>query len=334
MCGILGVCLDIKATRTFSDMERMKLNFAELLVSSQARGRDAAGAYVVNKNSDVIYFKAPMTASDLIDTDSFWKMLNDYVGENTVAIIGHTRAATTGSPKCNDNNHPVVDLPIIGVHNGVIRNHLELGRQYKKSAEVDSAAIMALLRVKSGKKPLTVETMTKNLHKLDGPFAIAVADTRKPDSVYLARNGNPVVFHRDRSAGLLWFASTEAILRDGLELYATDKVFEMPGNSACRIDSKAVRRKLKFQVLKSASSTAKSAAVTPMKFPSATVRKPSNAAILGEGRRSAYKVPSRGNYHREPQVQCGKCGTAIYTVFMGSTPVETCGCKPLRTLFD
>lgn len=213
MCGILGVCLDIKAPRTFSDMERMKLNFAELLVSSQARGRDAAGAYVVNKNADVIYFKAPMTASDLIDTDSFWKMLNDYVGENTVAIIGHTRAATTGSPKCNDNNHPIVDLPIIGVHNGVIRNHLELGRKYKKAAEVDSAAIMALLRVKSGKKPLTVETLTKNLHKLDGPFAIAVADTRKPDAVYLARNNNPVVFHRDRDAGLLWFASTEAILR-------------------------------------------------------------------------------------------------------------------------
>ena len=325
MCGILGVCLDIKATRTFEDMERLKFNFAELLMSSQARGRDAAGAYVVNQNSDVIYFKAPMTASDLIDTDTFWKMLNEYVGENTVAIIGHTRAATTGSPKCNDNNHPIVDLPIVGVHNGVIRNHLELGRKYKKAAEVDSAAIMALLRVKSGKTPLKVETLTKHLHKLDGPFAIAVADTRKPDAVYLARNNNPVVFHRDRDAGLLWFASTEAILRDGLELHADDKVFEMPGNSACRIDSKAVRRKLKFHALKSASPTAKSAAVTPMKFPSATMTKPS---------RPTYSVPSRGNYHREPQVQCGKCGSAILTVFMGSTQVETCGCKPLRTLFD
>jgi hypothetical protein len=77
--------------------------------------------------------------------------------------------------------------------------------------------------------------------------------------------------------------------------------------------------------------------VTPMTFPSATMTKsskPSNAEILGLNRRPTYSVPSRGNYHREPQVQCGTCGSAILTVFMGSTPVETCGCKPLRTLFD
>ena len=201
MCGILGICLD-KRNRSDASISDIKSDFANLLVASQVRGTDASGVYIVNRNTDIVYLKAPVAAEDMVfgraNASAFWELLDAHVGADTVAIIGHTRAATTGSPECNDNNHPVVDTPIIGVHNGVIRNHLALNERYPKIAEVDSAAIFSMLKAKAGSKPLATGTIAKAFPELQGPAAIAVADTRKPDGVFLARNTNPINFARYR----------------------------------------------------------------------------------------------------------------------------------------
>ena len=250
MCGILGVCLNINISRSEDDLMQIKLDFANLLAAAEVRGTDAAGVYIVNKDSEIVYHKAPVAGSVLADDETFWKMLDDFVSEKTVAIIGHTRFATHGSPAVNDNNHPILDAPIIGVHNGMIRNHERLNTRYRKAAEVDSAAIMSLLRVKSKNKPMSLATLSNNLHELQGPFAIAVADTRKPDGIFMARNTNPVKFFRERDAGLLWFASTSEILNDGIGA-PVDKTFSMPADHCCRIDSKAVAGKLKYRSIKS-----------------------------------------------------------------------------------
>ena len=217
MCGILGICLD-KRDRSEADFINLKADFSNLLQASMVRGIDATGFYIVNRDADVVYLKAPITAEEMVwengGDNAFWDTLDAFVGPDTVAIIGHTRAATTGSPECNDNNHPVVDAPIIGVHNGVIRNHLALAEKYPKAAEVDSAVIFSMLKTKAGDKPLTVKTITNSYDELVGPAAIAVADMRKPDGVFLARHTNPVNITRDRAAGLLMFASTLDILQD------------------------------------------------------------------------------------------------------------------------
>ena len=88
-----------------------------------------------------------------------------------------------------------------------------------------------------------------NLHELEGPFAIAVADTRKPNGIFMARNNNPVNFYRERNEGKLWFASTPTILAEGLSI-EEDKTVEMPANKCVRIDSKAVAGKLKYHSIK------------------------------------------------------------------------------------
>ena len=313
MCGILGICLDTEKVRTNSDVAHLRIEFTEMIAESERRGRNAAGLYIVN-DDEIVYFKAALRATELIETDGYWNFLETHVTAETRAIIGHTRHATTGSPECNDNNHPVVDGPIIGVHNGVIRNHLELGRSYKKAAEVDTAAIMALLRVKSKKSALTLRTLTENLHQLEGPFAIAIADRRKPDAVYMARNTNPIVFHRDRSAGVLYFASDAEILEDALDHEL--ETFEMPKNHACRINSSSVKGKIKF---------------VPLDRRSIPTIKPSQTAT-----QSTYTVP-RGVRHLSNQCAtelplCEKCGTIFTTAYIGDQEYKCCDCRSIIDL--
>ena len=307
MCGILGICLDNR-NRSDADFTVIKSDFANLLEESQVRGTDATGVYIVNRNTGIVYLKTPIAAEDMgwgnAAANDFWSLLEGYVGPDTVAIIGHTRAATTGSPECNDNNHPVIDLPIIGVHNGVIRNHLALGEKYPKAAEVDSAAIFSMLKAKAGDKPLTVKTIVNSFHELQGPAAIVVADNRKTDGVFLARNTNPINIVRDRKAGVLMFASTSAILKDAL---GDDvKTYAMPENTACRVSSKTVATRLTFIPMK------KAKPATP--------------------RTNTPRVPSRftvnDGFDVDAGERCPKCRQLFLWVYLGTVETKCCACNP------
>ena len=334
MCGILGVCLDITASRSADDILRLKTDFAGLLAAAEVRGTDAAGVYIVNKDSEIVYHKAPVAGSVLADDETFWKMLDDFVSEKTVAIIGHTRFATHGSPKDNDNNHPILDAPIIGVHNGMIRNHERLNTRYRKAAEVDSAAIMSLLRVKSKNKPMSLATLSNNLHQLEGPFAIAVADTRKPDGIFMARNTNPVKFFRERDAGLLWFASTSEILNDGIGA-PVDKTFSMPANHCCRIDSKAVAGKLKYRSIKSSDPGSGLSAVATTPHIPREVRQysTSTTAALTDAWSKPIKKKKKSKKIKQAKV-CSKCNEIINTVYMGGIEQDCCGCVSISDMIS
>ena len=355
MCGILGVCLNINISRSEDDLMQIKLDFANLLAAAEVRGTDAAGVYIVNKDSEIVYHKAPVAGSVLADSNDLWDMLNDYVSEKTVAIIGHTRFATHGDPAINDNNHPIFDHPIIGVHNGMIRNHERLNKRFAKAAEVDSAAIMSLLRVKSKSKPMTVDTLANNLHELEGPFAIAVADTRKPNGIFMARNNNPVNFYRARNEGKLWFASTPAILADGLNI-EDDRTFEMPANKCCRIDSKAVAGKLKYHSIKRGPTPAieydlrrNSATQTTPRVPrevralsdyeedfsdgasvySAGINDPRSLGALTD----AWLKPIKKKSKKIKQAKvCSKCNEIITTVYMGGIEQDCCACVTISDM--
>ena len=360
MCGILGVCLNINISRSEDDLMQIKLDFADLLSAAEVRGTDAAGVYIVNKDSEIVYHKAPVAGSDLANSNELWDMLNDYVSEKTVAIIGHTRFATHGSPTNNDNNHPIFDHPIIGVHNGMIRNHERLNKRFVKAAEVDSAAIMSLLRVKSKSKPMTVDTLANNLHELEGPFAIAVADTRKPNGIFMARNNNPVNFYRERNEGKLWFASTPAILAEGLSI-EEDRTFEMPANKCVRIDSKAVAGKLKYHSIKRGPTTVKTARIycrncdAGEDLPSVNVRNAcSKCSTIGRTPRvprevrasasiddptsldaltDAWSKPLKKKLKKMKQAKvCPTCHEIMTTVYMGDTEQDCCSCVSISDL--
>lgn len=217
MCGLAGLVIG-KKNRTKEDFEKIKSDFSDLMVATQVRGKHATGAFVLDTKSGITYFKAPVPAEKMVKTQG-WADLLDNVGENTVAIIGHVRYATHGSPEENSNNHPIVMNNVIGVHNGVISNNCELCDKYPYEQEVDSAAIFSTIEAYAKKSRVSTESIAKALPELEGNFAIMLADKRRPNSIFVARDGSrPLVYHKDESEKLLWLSSTGEIMRTGLKV--------------------------------------------------------------------------------------------------------------------
>ena len=208
MCGIAGVY--ITSPKGHEHHEYMKDNFSTLLVAAQVRGTDAAGVFVLKKGKTQ-FLKSAGKAKRFIDTPAYAELLS-HVGKRTTALVGHTRNATTGSPSDNSNNHPIWDNPIIGVHNGILTNHVELDAKYQSVAEVDSAAgIAAISSQVSDRTRLTKRKIADALEDVKGVYTFVVGDVRTGE-LFVARNTNPIVYYHDTEHGLLWFASTEAIM--------------------------------------------------------------------------------------------------------------------------
>jgi predicted glutamine amidotransferase len=214
MCGLAGLVIGRKE-RSPKELRAITKRFSNLMVATQIRGRHATGAFVVSK-SGIEYHKAPLPADKMVKTDD-WKKLMQGVDNDTVAIVGHVRFATQGSPSDNSNNHPIIQDNIIGVHNGVILNDCEICDKYPYEEEVDSAAIFSMLSSKSIKSRLSTAIIGDALPELSGDFAIMVADARRTDSIFVARDASrPLGYVKDYKNQLLWLSSTGDIAREGL----------------------------------------------------------------------------------------------------------------------
>lgn len=122
-------------------------------------------------------------------------------------IVAHTRYATHGTPKDMRNNHPILHGNIMGVHNGVLRNHEDIlaitGRE-DPATEVDSEAIFAAVN-RWGLK--------KGLDKVHGNMVSVFTDFRKLDTLWIARSYGRHLRLGWTDRGNLIFASEEQALR-------------------------------------------------------------------------------------------------------------------------
>lgn len=232
MCGIFGI--GFLKNNTVQNKRTVEKLIRTLFLKTESRGRKASGI-ALSSPKNISVLKGPLAASRFIETPEFKNLLNDklrisnsyHETERTLAIIGHCRLDTKGTPENNVNNHPIVVGNVVGVHNGVISNddkiyydNAGLIHFPKRNGEVDSEAIFALLEFYRGWKTNKV-TMTdaiiKSSEELEGSLACAVIDAESPYSLWLFKQHGPISIVVLEKAGLFVFASEMYAIRNALD---------------------------------------------------------------------------------------------------------------------
>lgn len=167
MCGIIGF-----SSKSNFDKKNIKLLFT---YNTLERGQDSIGMY---SPLNGLYKKAGKPVELIPKMD---------IKEDNY-FIGHVRSSTVGA-KTDKNAHPFQFEELIGVMNGTTTNHWPLVRKYKLNSsdyDVDSEAIFAIIQKNQS---FTV------LGELSGGCAVIIADTRKPNVMFVYRNSERPLFY-------------------------------------------------------------------------------------------------------------------------------------------
>lgn len=156
-----------------------------------------------------------MTAKEFVKKESYWSGLPE-----PCAVILHTRAATSGKPENNDNNHPLCAGNYIGVHNGIIDNHDEIEKSLGFSSEVDSMSIWKAIEC-APDCDTNLKRIAAGADMLSGSMSCAMFDRMEYGALYLFSGGSrSLSIGYSHELNLIVFASTTDVIYD-----ATDKVF-------------------------------------------------------------------------------------------------------------
>lgn len=243
MCGITAISRAANVS-SIPDM-RAFLRLAALAI--EPRGRDATGfAWVDDKGQ--WYWKTPNTAHEAVRDAP--------LALHTQTAIGHTRMATKGDRKYSENNHPVVDDGIMLVHNGIVSNDWELykmlGQDFVKKAEVDTAALAAIL---ANLELLNAEHPVDVLDKPKGSAAIAWINTAADQRgvLHLARlQERPMTIGWTRKGDLVMSSTPETL--SNLSSWANVKIrdfYEVPEGTYLRVENGAIVERKTFTPAKS-----------------------------------------------------------------------------------
>lgn len=160
-----------------------------LLVGNEHRGNDATGMAFSQADGSVQVLKEDCQAWAFTRNDKYEAFINEYLKPDTWGVILHTRGATTGSPRINENNHPLYSGKCAAVHNGMIGNHDSLFKSLdiKRGAETDSDIIRGIV----DKFGFTHEGI-KTLSRMSGSVASAIVSPEYPKHMLLLRSGSPM----------------------------------------------------------------------------------------------------------------------------------------------
>jgi glucosamine 6-phosphate synthetase-like amidotransferase/phosphosugar isomerase protein len=167
----------------------------QLLIELQPRGLDASGIAVINdpEHERSVIFKKPLRPSRLIVRPRFQDAL-DLIGPQTNFILLHARASTVGTTDQNFDNHPIITPPVVGIHNGTLRNHDEVFKKFElaREGEVDSEVIFRLYGdlLERGIEP--EEAMKAVAGQLEGAFTGAAVDLRHPHRMLMFKFQRPL----------------------------------------------------------------------------------------------------------------------------------------------
>jgi len=222
MCGIV-VGLSFGKLNQKDELIRQRLLryfTTELLVRTEERGKDATGAAILFEDGKYVGLKRGETVSDFVGLlgetkDCFGSLLKVWKEHDSMGKIylGHCRQGTIGDKEDNENNHPIKIGNLIGIHNGVIKNHDEIFENLgcKRDGEVDSEAIFRLFEhyTNSGKEPFTMDMIQSVVKRLEGQYAVTLFNADNVEQVPVFRDNRPVEFVLIKPYGILLIISEE-----------------------------------------------------------------------------------------------------------------------------
>lgn len=273
MCRIFGISYDTE--REAIDTAKIASILYPALVH---QGPHAWGWMSYNEANEGIDWEK---TSGRCDTKEARKQQRKFIDKNAKWFVGHLRYATHGRPDDNRNNHPIPHANIVGVHNGVLRNHNEIlkktGREDPK-AIVDSEAIFAAVN-KWGP--------SQGLARIRGDMVTVYADVRRPHVLHIARSFGRQITLGTTEKGNLIFASEQQALerleKHGIKFVKFSTVSE---NRLLIIRNGKIIQRHRFAP-KSRSITYTAPPASVLRDPSVTVRRD---AILAQYDEAAARI--------------------------------------------
>ena len=190
MCGIVGyVGKQQAAPILLAGLRRLEY-----------RGYDSAGIVYCQENG-LVRHRAEGKLNRL-ET-----LLDDYIGVDSSAGLGHTRWATHGAPT-ELNAHPHLDCSgeLVVVHNGIIENYSTLKndlaeRGHVFQSETDTEVLAHLIEEHLDGD--LVQAVRSALALVQGSYALAVLWAREPEILVAARHQSPLVLGVDAESSYL-----------------------------------------------------------------------------------------------------------------------------------
>ena len=185
MCGIVGF--------TGNDT-----NAAPILLDGlsrlEYRGYDSAGLAVRDGEGAVKIVKAKGRLKLLSEKTDNGKAIIGSTG------IGHTRWATHGEPsEINAHPHTAGDDDVVGVHNGIIENYVELRdklvrKGYSFYSDTDTEVAIKTVDYYYKKYEMgPIDALAKTMVRVRGSYALAVMFKDYPGEIFVARKDSPMI---------------------------------------------------------------------------------------------------------------------------------------------
>jgi 7-cyano-7-deazaguanine synthase len=192
MCSISGF---IRIQNALLPREPVITKLSTLLDRSAERGKDSVGVVAITAAGQM------QIAKQIRPTD--YSFVHNVINEDLSVVIANNRAEPTTEYvqyKTLEDVQPFISEHIVASHNGVIANDKELRTAYhlRTPTTIDSAVIPSLI------EQIGLESA---LQTLIGSYALAVADSRHSQKLWLVCNYKPLFLQYDPQTGALWFAS-------------------------------------------------------------------------------------------------------------------------------
>jgi glutamine phosphoribosylpyrophosphate amidotransferase len=215
LCGIFGVAGKFKNT------DALKV-FTDLAELNRDRGQLGYGLLVGNLDNTGMITKGPgdMDFSKIFDEGSASRGQTRFSVDNTIALLGHTRAPTGGTPTDTINCHPFshelagIDL----AHNGILIDHEQLRALHPtvpEDVKTDSIALLyAIADEYMARRDLNLSAAIRSTcTRVRGSFACWIWE-RPLKSVYVFRSISPIHYRIDSQM----FAFSSTPFEDSKEL--------------------------------------------------------------------------------------------------------------------